>query len=74
MTHPARNAETTRDVDLQRTRQAFLFAREQLSANRYVTRYVPTGDALPAGDARHRTPERVGGEQRPQDAPDWSMH
>jgi hypothetical protein len=68
MTNPARNAETSRDVNLQRTRQAFLFAREQLAANRYASPYVP------AGDARRRTPERVGGDHRAQDAPDWPMH
>jgi hypothetical protein len=33
----ARNADTPGDVDLQRTRQTFLFAREQLAANRCAT-------------------------------------
>ena len=68
MTNPTHNAETPRDVDLQRTRQAFLFAREQLAANRYASRYVA------AGDTRHRAPERSRGEQRAHDTPDWPLH
>jgi len=50
MTNPTRNAHTSRDVDLQRTRRAFLFAREQLAANRSASRYVT------ALDRRHWAP------------------
>jgi hypothetical protein len=39
MMNLARKPETPRDVDLQRTRRAFLFAREQLASNLSTGRY-----------------------------------
>jgi hypothetical protein len=39
MMNLARNPKTHRDVDLQRTRRAFLFAREQLASNLSSGRY-----------------------------------
>ena len=68
MTNPTRNADTPRDVDLQRTRQAFLFAREQLAANRYASRYVP------ALDMRHWGPDRKRANHANGDTPESPLH
>jgi hypothetical protein len=68
MTNPARNADTPRDVDLQRTRQAFLFAREQLAANRYASRYIPAVDMRPWAHDRNR------GNQPTSDTPESPVH
>jgi hypothetical protein len=68
MTNHAPNAETPRDADLQRTQRAFLFAREQLAANRYASRYIPAIDWRQL--AADLNGDRNGGHRPPNDAPE----
>lgn len=68
MMNLAPHAQTPRDVDLQRTRQAFLFAREQLAANSCSSRY----GSVP--DMRHWAPEQKNGSQAANDVADGRLN
>jgi hypothetical protein len=62
--NPARTSETPPDVDLQSTRRAFLFAREQVASNTCSDRYS-------GARAMHRwAPYRARGARRATDAPE----